>query len=475
MNSRYLNKLNPLNSIFGRLFLWFWLTTVVMIVCTAITVRQIIKGPELQTIPADEQQKLEQIAIEFRRKVEAGVFHNSRKMSRLVRMLSTRFDSDVVILDVEQDRVFHDAPRMPAPFERRFINLASAETAYGFMAADRLFFGPVNVEVAGKQYSIFNGRMIRFPMLQHRTDLFALIALSISGLLCFALAWSFTRPIKELRDATQEMAKGNLQAGTTHNTSRKDEIGELSHDFQTMSVKLNELLENQKRLLADISHELRSPLARLQLAIGIAQQNLETQPSSETTENNPIHLQLLERIEKEAHQIDTMIGNVLQLSRLESKAFEVHKHKECFPGCIEGIIDDARYEAKSHGKSIDTDFPEPFSLFVESTLLGSAVENILRNSIKYAQQRITISASVDQQQLIIRISDDGCGVPQQELSKLFTPFYRVSFARNRESGGTGLGLAIATQAINAHNGSIKATNNDKGGLSVAISIPIQES
>lgn len=474
MKSRYLKKLNPLNSIFGRLFLWFWLTTLVMIVCTAITVRQIIKGPELQTIPADEQRKLEQIAAEFNRKIEVGVFQHPRKISRMVRMLSTRFESDVVILDVEEDRVYHDAPRMPPPFERRFKNLASAEAAYGFMAADRVFFGPVNVTVGDKQYSIFNGRIMRFPILQHRIEIFAFIALSISGLLCFALAWSFTRPIKELRDATQEMAKGNLKAGTTHHSSRKDEIGELSHDFQTMSVKLNELLENQKRLLADISHELRSPLARLQLAIGIAQQHIETQ-APPANSDNPIQIQLLERIEKEAHQIDAMIGNVLQLSRLESKSFEVHKEKVHFPGCIDGVIEDARYEAQSHGKHIVTAFPESFILSADSSLLASAVENIVRNSIKYAQKDIEVSAELTDEQLLITISDDGCGVPEQELNKLFTPFYRVSFARNRETGGTGLGLAIATQAINAHNGGITATNNDKGGLSVAISIPVQES
>ncbi|BDX08371.1 ATP-binding protein [Planctobacterium marinum] len=472
MKHRLLKKLNPLNSIFGRLFLWFWLTTLLLIIFTAITVRQIVKGPELQTIPADEQQKLQQIAEQFQNKMAIGVSDNPRKLKRMVHLLGRQFESDIVLLDVEDDRIYSDALRMPPPFERRFKNLALADAAYGFMSGDRLFFGPVNVEVAGNQYSIFNGRTIHFPMVQRSLDVLAILALSISGLLCFAIAWSFSRPIKQLRDVTQEMAKGNLRAGTLHSSNRHDEIGELSQDFQTMSVKLDELLENQKRLLADISHELRSPLARLQLAIGIAQQHMETQQSPEHTELNPMQVQLLERIEKEAQQIDTMIGNVLQLSRLESRSLDISKHKQQFPACIEGVLKDACYEAQSHQKQLISSLPENIELMADVSLLNSAVENIIRNAIKYAEHTIQLTAKVQEEHLVILVSDDGCGVPEQELNKLFTPFYRVSVARNRETGGTGLGLAIATQAINAHNGSITAKNNDKGGLSVAIKLPL---
>lgn len=472
MKSQILRKLNPLNSIFGRLFMWFWLTTTVLIICTAITVRHFVKGPEIQTIPADEQETLQQIAQAFQSKMAIGVHQGPGKINQALRILNNRFESSIVILDISADQIYSAALRMPPPFERRFKNLAMADAAYGFMSGNRLFFGPANIEVGGRQYSIFNGRELRFPLFQQRIELFVLLALSISGALCFMLAWSFTRPIKTLRDVTQEMAKGNLQAGTIHSSSRQDEIGELSHDFQTMAIKLNELLENQKRLLADISHELRSPLARLQLAIGIAQQHLDTQSEPQQVDADPMQQQLLQRIEKEAHQIDAMIGSVLQLSRLESRSQEISKHKQCFPSCIDGILEDARYEAQNHSKQLHSDNLPTTELTADISLLGSALENIIRNAIKYAEQDIRVTAEVVEHKLYIRVSDDGCGAPEHELNKLFTPFYRVSFARNRETGGTGLGLAIATQAINAHNGVITAKNNDKGGLSVEIILPL---
>lgn len=443
-----------------------------MIICTAITVRHFVKGPELQTIPADEQESLQQIAYAFQSKMAVGIHQRPGKINRALRFLNNRFESSIVILDIEADQIYSTALRMAPPFERRFKNLALADAAYGFMSGNRLFFGPANIEVGGRQYSVFNGRELRFPLFQRRIELFVLLALSISGALCFLLAWSFTRPIKSLRDAAQEMAKGNLQAGTIHSSSRKDEIGELSQDFQTMAIKLNELLENQKRLLADISHELRSPLARLQLAIGIAQQHLDTQPKPQPIDSNLLQQQLLERIEKEAHQIDAMIGSVLQLSRLESRSQEISKHKQCFPSCITGILEDARYEAQNHGKQLHSENLAATELIADITLLGSALENIIRNAIRYAQQDIKVTAEIIENKLYISVSDDGCGAPEHELNKLFTPFYRVSFARNRETGGTGLGLAIATQAINAHNGAITAKNNDKGGLSVEITLPL---
>jgi two-component system sensor histidine kinase CpxA len=302
------------------------------------------------------------------------------------------------------------------------------------------------------------------------------MAITVSGLLCFFLAWSFTRPIKELRDASQQMAKGNLQAGTSANIRRRDEIGDLSEDFRTMAVKVNELLDHQKRLLADISHELRSPLARLQLAIGIAQQNLENaQRVQDATGTDKTHRQVLERIEKEATQIDNMIARVLQLSRLESNTQDIIRNKVIFPSFIDNVMQDAEYEAQSTGKKLLQSHCPCIEVVIEPTLIASAVENVLRNAIRYAKTTVEVSSQVKDGLLLICVADDGCGVPGSELEKLFTPFYRVSLARNRESGGTGLGLAIAIQAINAHNGRISASNNKKGGLSVEIELPLLDS
>lgn len=484
MKKNFVKKLNPLNSIFGRLFLWFWLTTIVMIICTALIIRYLAKGPELQTIPAGEQQYLEQIAAEIEKRAKNRPMAR-RRLDRLLRIVGNQSGENLVLMDKVSEQLFYDGPVIPFPFQQRFKNLNQADTSYGFMMGNRIFFGPVTISIDDREYALFKGRPARFPMLRHRSDLLFLVALLISGSLCLFLAWSFTRPIKELRDAAQQMARGNLQAGASQHINRKDEIGALSEDFRTMAVKVNELIEHQKRLLADISHELRSPLARLQLAIGIAQQNLENvsqqnedQAIENTFENNPsnkIHSQVLSRIEKEAIQIDNMIARVLQLSRLESNTQDLVKQKVNFPSFIQSVLQDAEYEASSQGKALQQNLCQGTELMLEPMLISSAIENVVRNAIRYAKQNITIEANVEDDHLLIQIDDDGCGVPEAELDKLFAPFYRVSLARNRESGGTGLGLAIAIQAINAHNGKIQAMNNNKGGLSVEIKLPLRDS
>lgn len=472
-----LKKLNPLNSIFGRLFLWFWITTIMMIIGTVLIMRQVINSNDLQAIPAPDQRLLNDIASTLETRLTNTPAH---RMRSVIHRLARDNRLKIILLDIQNERLIHNIPSLSLPFEERFKNLSAANNAYGFMAKNQLFFGPANIVINNKPYAVFTGKRIRLPILQHNGDLLGVMALTVSGILCFGLAWSFARPIKRLREAATEMAKGNLQAGTAQMTHRQDEIGELSKEFQTMSRKVNELLENQKRLLADISHELRSPLARLQLAIGITQQNIDSAGNNmPMAEQKQMQSQLMDRIEKEAHQIDSMIAKVLQLSRLESNVQQIEKQKVVFPSFIDSTLQDACYEAQSTGKQLSI-IPLPHvTLVLEPRLVASAIENVLRNAIKFATQSVTVSAKICKpdssgQLLVMTIEDDGPGVRDCELEKLFMPFYRVSVARNRETGGAGLGLAIATQAISAHNGTIKASNNKKGGLNVEINIPISE-
>jgi len=474
------SKLNPLNSIFGRLFLWFWLTAIVMIVCTAFTIRQLIKGPELQTIPSAEQQTLDSLATDLQQQFSNEELVPERARKQLT-ALTNKYKTDIVLFNKSNQQFSHSFQNLPERFQQRFRNISEADTPYGFLAGKRVFFGPVKVTLNKQDYFLFSGKDMRFPFLHKRGDLLLLVAIVVSGSLCFFLAWSFTRPIKHLRDASRAMAQGDIQAGTTQVTRRrKDEIGELSQEFRTMAVKVNELLEDQKRLLADISHELRSPLARLQLAIGIAQQSMEQEVQATDTPDNKanpqsLQWQQLERIEKEALQIDNMIGKVLTLSRLESSTQQMETQQLQFPDFLQSVLQDACYEANAQCKTIVQQYQKSLTLHADQCLIGSAVENVLRNSIKYAQSTIWISSKQIGTQLHIVIEDDGCGVPEEDLAKLFTPFYRTSVARNRESGGTGLGLAIAIQAVNAHNGNISASNSEKGGLSVAIVLPLPDS
>lgn len=454
--TRHFNKLNPLNSLFGRIFIWFWLTTLVIIVVTVVVVRQYMASDDLQSIPMNEQQMLTDTAEQL---VQLNITSAPFSIRRALKNLEMNHRVQPLLLRHSDNRIFHRRPVAPE-FEARFRGLKNANSAYGFLAHNHVFFGPQVVDVNGQKYSLFIGRPLRFPLFQRNSGVLIGTAIFISGVLCLLLTWQLTQPLKRLRIAAQKMAQGELQTRVQH-VGRQDELGQLSHDFNTMAEKLSDLVSGQKRLLADISHELRSPLARLQLAIGIAQE----QPSEQNTRA------MMTRIEKEALQIDTMIEQVLQLSRLENDTVEAAFEQLDFSNMMTKIVADAQYEATSVDKHIDIDMQGKQILRADPRLLSSGIENVIRNAIKYAQGHVLITTRADASSILISISDDGDGVPEKDIPHLFLPFFRVSTARSRASGGTGLGLAIAKQAIKVHNGSIIAKNRAQGGLVVEISLP----
>ena len=259
------------------------------------------------------------------------------------------------------------------------------------------------------------------------------------------------------------MSRGELSTRVGSASERWDEIGELGKDFNRMSHQLERLVSGQKRLLADISHELRSPLARLQVAIGIAQQT-SSDGNDEKLEKH------LNRIEKEAHEIEDMIGQVLTLSRLEAMP-ELQKQSVDLTGLIKGLVDDADYEAQASGKHVELTNDDQISVFADSMILGSALSNIIRNAVKYAEAKVSVVTRLEQNQAIVIVEDDGPGVDAQQLEHIFEPFYRLSASRNRDSGGVGLGLAITQQAIHSHRGDILAENKHPQGLRIRVALP----
>jgi two-component system sensor histidine kinase CpxA len=234
-----------------------------------------------------------------------------------------------------------------------------------------------------------------------------------------------------------------------------------------MAQQVESLLLNQKRLLGDISHELRSPLTRLQLAIGIAQQQADVEPSQSTNKQ-------LERIEKESQRMEQMIAQVLTLSRLEAQRSPPENSTVFLGELLQALIKDAQFEAQIVGKEVNLNCAADICLQGEPQLLSSALENILRNGVKYASHRVEVCVEQLNDRVSIAISDDGQGLPEQDLEKVFTPFYRVSAARERDSGGVGLGLAIAQRAIYSHGGKISAENQKAGGLRIRIELAIAQ-
>ncbi|MEZ5498496.1 MAG: ATP-binding protein [Steroidobacteraceae bacterium] len=303
------------------------------------------------------------------------------------------------------------------------------------------------------------------PRAEARLAWFA-AAVLITAIVSLLLSRSITRPIDDLRRVSEALAQGDLTAGPgPRSLGRRDALGALAASFAHMAERIRELLGARERLLRDVSHELRSPLTRMRLAIGIARQpgaDLQTQ---------------LARVEKEAERMDELVDRVLALSRLGSSsepglAFETVQ----LSSLLREIVRDAGLEAGARTQSLhfDDDAATDLEVRADPQWLASAIDNVLRNAIRHAPvgSRIDLALQRSDAMARITISDQGPGVPEQELQKIFEPFHRVAGARERSSGGEGIGLAITARVVATHGGTVSAANASEGsGLIVTIMLP----
>ena len=298
------------------------------------------------------------------------------------------------------------------------------------------------------------------------------IAVLTSGLMCYLLAWSMTTPVRRLRTAAQSLAAGDLSARTgVPVNGRHDELTELMRDFDRMAERLEGLVDSQSRLLKDVSHELRSPLARLSVALGLARQRTKAETAPELNGS-------LNRIELEADRLNQLIQRLLTISRLESGTDGLRKTKFSLREMVEQVARDADYETPGRGCRVTAEGADEFLVEADPDLLRSAVENVVRNATRYTAEGTKVDVRLERQpaesggdDIVIRVLDSGPGVPGEALQKILEPFYRLDDARNQQTGGAGLGLSIADRAIKLHGGQLHASNRKEGGLEVEIRIP----
>jgi two-component system sensor histidine kinase CpxA len=296
-----------------------------------------------------------------------------------------------------------------------------------------------------------------------------IIAIISSGLVCYLLAWFLTMPIVRLRAATRQLAAGDLTARAgAPNVTRRDEVAGLMRDFDGMAERLENLVKAQSRLLNDISHELRSPLARLNVALGLARQR-----------SGPETAAMLERIELEASRLNELIGRLLTLARLEDGEQHVSSTLFSLDDVVLNVAEDAEFEAQARRCHVHSEIPAGIWVVRgDPSLLHSAIENVVRNAIRYTREGTTVNIDLEKkgfagtEEAVVRVTDCGSGVPADALEKLFQPFYRLDDARGRQTGGVGLGLAITERAVRFHGGSVAATNRSEGGLMVEIHLPL---
>ena len=283
----------------------------------------------------------------------------------------------------------------------------------------------------------------------------------ISGLLCYLLSIYLTKPLRKLRYAAQQIASGKLNTRIGHIAGHsKDELAELGTEFDLMAEQIEVLLTTNKRLLQDISHELRSPLARLRMAIELGRKKTKQLAESEFA-----------RMESECIRLNELITEILESARVNQPTATYNPTRINLAAFIQQIIDDANFEFSSKAPRVITKEIQDISLFFDSVLLRRAIENILRNALAYSPENKPVEVSIKKQheRIIIEIKDYGPGVPEEQLLNIFNPFYRVDTARTRKKGGYGLGLSIAQQAIACQGGKIEAMNHEEGGLTMQLS------
>lgn len=269
--------------------------------------------------------------------------------------------------------------------------------------------------------------------------------------LCYILAWTLAKPVRRLHDAVVRFGKGDLSSRASLN--RGDEIGELSTAFDQMADRIQMLMTAERRLLQDVSHELRSPLARLKFALELARSSPEPKAG-------------LERVSKEVGRLSTLIGELLHITRTEGDPDSRNLSPINLGEFLNNIVEESRIEADARGCRLALSADEKILWSGDRELLHRAVENVVRNAIHHAPKDTDVEVDLQSAdtQVMLRVRDRGEGVPEDQLQNIFRPFYRVEEDRNRASGGVGLGLAIAERAIRAHHGDIRARNANPGLL-----------
>jgi len=456
-----------MRSLFLKIFLSYWIAQALFLVLAILVTLAIHPSGEIASVQAQQSRFLNEAVQAYQKGGEEG----ARTYLRSVR------DAQHVRLFLFDEKTRDVTGRTPPDW---ILRVARGQTATADSLRGRL--GPARylrqtiAASDGHSYTL----VIEFPPQEHRffgphgvPHLGILIAIVSSGLVCYILARYLTSPIVLLRAATQKLASGDLTARAGLPGSRRhDEMAELMRDFDRMAERLENLVNAQSRLLTDISHELRSPLARLNVALELARQR-----------SGPEARSALDRIDRETNRLNELIQKLLTIVRIEAGDQSIERVPVHLEQIIHEITRDAAFEAQARHCQVEATVVDGCVVIGSPSLLHSAIENVVRNAIRYTQEGTTVQVRLEQgvaiegdslqgPEAVVRVTDSGPGVPEDALDKLFRPFYRIDDARGRQTGGVGLGLSITDRAVRLHGGTIKVWNRPQGGLMVEIRLPL---
>jgi two-component system sensor histidine kinase CpxA len=447
-----------MRSLYWKIFISFWLATILIIFTTAWVINHIVQKSSL---PAQEQLFMDSYAN------AAVATYESGRQAALIKWLNKiGISRHMSIYLLTSTGEVIGTQRAPANVKQIAENLLQDQLSEGILKSDKLIVSHEILSTSGIFYRL---AAVSEKPIYHFVDvpwtglaLRLTLAIFISGLICYLLSRYLTLPLRSLGLAAKSIATGKLNTRVGPLRGHyNDEIAQLSNEFDRMAEQLETLVHSKERLLQDISHELRSPLARLHIAIELGRNKTKQLADLE-----------FDRMELECSRLNVLITEILDFARLEKSTIVLNLTEIELSQVLLNIINDANYEVGEKAPRVKAATMEPCCLLLDERLIHRAIENVVRNALHYSPEteHVTISLTHDetQKQVYIDVSDKGPGVPEDQLDRIFNPFYRVDTSRTKKTGGYGLGLAIAFRAIQLHQGRIMAVNNAHGGLLVRI-------
>ena len=433
-----------MKSLFAKILLWFWFTLAVTVVGSAF-----ISALNVNQNASDERAPVARL-VRFQLEEARSAYETGGRpgLQAFLDTLNRVYDARGILTDETGRDLLTNEDRSDLVRRARrpyFFQIFRTGDAMVARAADDgqywFFFIVPRVQV---------GSWFLLP--QH------VFVMAAGVLLCYWLALYLTSPVRKLEKAVERFGRGDLSARVGSN--RSDELGQLARTFDRMAGRIGTLLTAERRLLLDISHELRSPLARLGVAVELARSGDDAHSA-------------LNRIQKESDRLNALVGQLLQVTRAEGDPSSLRRAPLRLDELVRQLVDDSSIEAAAHGCELKYEKREPVTVAGDAELLRRAVENVIRNAIRHAPREtaVEISLARDNGNAVVGVRDQGAGVPEEALPRLFDAFYRVEGDRDRASGGTGLGLSIARRAMELHKGSIRA-RNAQPGLEVEMELPV---
>jgi two-component system, OmpR family, sensor kinase len=468
-----------MHSLFLRIFMLFWVAMALIVggsiaITFTITARE-YEAPELQRRPSIAIQASEVLARGGIGALKSWLDTNKNAIP----------DRDVFIIGTDGADILGRQLTESAARRLEFFNRDESVNRQPVEAPERRPFGPpppgnFRPSRAAPQIVAADGSVYTVITVPRRPSIFGalslpaisltivFIALVVSALTSWWLAQHLSSPIRRIQEGARALASENpdVRADAGFRVSaglegRRDEVAVLARDFDAMADQLRANRSAITQLLRDISHELRSPLARMRVALGLARQ-----PAADLSRQ-------LDRLEREIERLDSLISQVLKLARLHGTDAPFAREAFDVDEVIAEVVRDANFEGAAKNCKVNLRGLAKMSVNGNRDLVHSAIENVLRNAVRYSPQSTPVDVSVEHESsgLVISILDRGPGVPPADLERIFEPFYRVAESRDRDSGGEGIGLAITAQVMKAHGGAAAASNNQQGGLLVRLSLP----